>query len=333
MEHYHLYHHEIPAFLTAFAQTPAITRLRQIGMNCGCEYTSFPLFRGLLPYSRLDHSLGVALIVWHFSHSKKQTLAGLLHDVATPVFSHSVDFMNGDYLTQESTEADTKEIIADSPELQTLLRENDLATQDVCDYHRFPLADNDAPRLSADRLEYTLGNVLNFGICPPETVRAFYGDLTVGMNEDGQDELAFRTRRTAEDFSLAALKCSGIYVCDEDRYAMQILSEILRHALEHGVITPGDLHTTEPAVIEKLLRDSRTAALWKRFRSLTRIIRADAAGVSGQWRNIQAKKRAIDPLVQNEGRVSNLSPAFRSTLDGFLGADQHYWICGGGNEK
>ena len=332
MEHYHLYHHEIPAFLASFAQTPAVARLRQVGMNCGCEYTSFPLFRGLRPYSRYDHSLGVALIVWHFTRDPVQTLAGLLHDIATPVFSHSVDFMNGDYLTQESTEADTEKTIALSPELQTLLRENGLTTRDVCDYHCFPVADNDAPRLSSDRLEYTLGNLLNYGICPPDTVRQFFADLTVGTNEDGEAELSFRTRRTAEEFSLAALKCSAIYVCDEDRYAMQILSEVLRSALDLGVLTARDLHTTEPAVIGKLLDNCRTAALWKRFRGLARITRADAAGASGPWRNIQAKKRAIDPLVDGEGRVSQLSPAFRDALGGFLGANQNYWICGGEND-
>ena len=328
MEQYHLYHQDIPAFLAAFAQAPAVARLRHIGMNCGCEYTSFPRFRGLPPYSRFDHSLGVALIVWHFSRNRQQTVAGLLHDIATPVFSHSVDFMNGDYLTQESTEAGTEEIIAASPELQTLLRNNGLSTRDVCDYHRFPLADNDAPRLSADRLEYTLGNLLGYGICPPETIKAFYSDLTVGTNEDGQDELMFRTRRTAEDFSLAALQCSRVYVCDEDRYAMQILSELLRDAMERGVIHTGGLYATEPEVIAKLLGNRHTALLWERFRGYSRIIRSDAAGTPGQWRSIQAKKRYIDPQVKGHGRVSRFSPAFRGALHHFLQADQHFWICG-----
>ena len=47
-------------------------------------------------YSNLDHSIGVALIIWNFTHDKKQTIAGLLHDIATPAFKHCIDFMNGD---------------------------------------------------------------------------------------------------------------------------------------------------------------------------------------------------------------------------------------------
>ena len=66
-------------------------------------YTAFPQFADIDSYSRYDHSIGVALIIWHFTHDRKQAIAGLLHDVASPVFAHVVDFMHGDYLTQEST--------------------------------------------------------------------------------------------------------------------------------------------------------------------------------------------------------------------------------------
>ena len=36
------------------------------------------------------------------------TVAALLHDIATPVFAHVIDFLNNDYEKQESTEAETK---------------------------------------------------------------------------------------------------------------------------------------------------------------------------------------------------------------------------------
>ena len=296
-------------------------------MNCGCEYTSFPLFRNLNPYTRYDHSVGVSLIIWHFTKNQAQTISGLLHDVATPVFAHVVDFMNGDYLKQESTEADTEAMIDRSPELQSFLNRNDLTTRDVCDYHRYPIADNDIPQLSADRLEYSLGNMINFGICTKETATAFYEDLTVGTNEKNLEELMFRTRQAAEAFALAALECSNIYVSDEDRYAMQILSEILRYALEHGVIGRNDLYTTEETVIRKLLLDEQTNAMWKEFRSYRRIARDEPNMTPGKWRKIYAKKRFIDPMVKGSGRISRLSQDFRDALNVFLQTDHGYYIC------
>ena len=73
-----------PGFLLEAAETPEMRRLQSIGMNCGCEYTAFPLFQRLRePYSRFDHSVGVALIVWRFTSDVRQALAGLFHDIAT----------------------------------------------------------------------------------------------------------------------------------------------------------------------------------------------------------------------------------------------------------
>ena len=95
-----IYHHEIPEFLVQFANTPAMLRLKQVGMHCGCEYTCFPIFKHLERYSRYDHSIGVALIIYHFTKDIKQSLAGLFHDIATPSFSHVIDFLNNDHLTQ-----------------------------------------------------------------------------------------------------------------------------------------------------------------------------------------------------------------------------------------
>ena len=170
MEHYTMYHKEIPAILSDCAETPCMQRLKAVGMNCGCEYTAFLRFAGLKPYSRFDHSLGVALIVWHFTHDGQQAVAGLLHDVASPVFAHVVDFLRGDYLVQESTEDGTRAIIEADATLQRALTSFGLKTDGVCDYHIYPIADNDSPRLSADRLEYTLGNLLNYRIRTPDEV-------------------------------------------------------------------------------------------------------------------------------------------------------------------
>ena len=318
---------ELPSFLEECAQIPVVKRLQKIGMNCGCEYTSFPVFRNLKPYTRYDHSLGAALIIWHFTADRAQAAAGLLHDIATPVFAHVVDFMNGDYLKQESTEAGTAAIIASSPELQSFLERNSLTTLDVCDYHRYPIADNDTPQLSADRLEYSFGNMVNFGICTEETAKLFYEDLTVGSNEKGQKEIMFQTQQTAEEFAMAALQCSQIYVSDEDRYAMQILSEILRYAVGHSLITRDDLHSTEEEVIRKLLQDEHANTMWKEFRSYGRIVYHESEGLAGKWRKIDAKKRFIDPMVKENGRLSQLSPDFRDALHFFLQTDFDYRIC------
>ena len=322
-----LYHAETPAFLTPFLETPELRRLRDVGMNCGCEYTAFPRFRGLPRYSRFSHSLGAALIVWRFTGDRAQTLAALFHDLATPVFAHVVDFLRGDYLRQEATEARTEEILRGSAEIGRLLDALSIPFDAVTDYHRYPVADNDAPRLSSDRLEYTMGNALGYGFASQAELAAWYRDLRVAAAPDGQIELAFGEPAAALGFARTALRCARVYVSDEDRYAMQMLSELLAAALRRGVLDEGDLYGTEPAVIAKLEAEGETRRAWREFRALHRM-RNDDAAPPEKRRVIPAKKRFIDPLVEGRGRASELDEGFRRELEQFLSEPQDGWLCG-----
>lgn len=310
----------------ALADTPPMTRLRAVGMNCGMEYTRFePYVRGRRS-TRFAHSLGVAEIVWRFTGDEKQAAAGLLHDVSTPVFAHVVDFLNGDALTQESTEAGTREIIERSPEIQRVLRDMGLTTDEVCDYHVYPLADNPSPGLSADRLEYTLRNLVAFGRCGEERARALYAGLRVGEAEDGAPELMFDSPEAAREFAFLALDMGRLYVADADRCAMQYLAELLGQALQKGVLCREALYTTEPQVIAALEADPECVRQWRWYRGLSRVRRSAARPEGDGWRRIPAKRRYIDPLARGLGRVSAWDAEFRTALEAFLSESQDVWV-------
>ena len=328
MDHYQIYHDKTPDFIQEIRETDIMKRLKDVGMNCGCEYTSYPRFSHLQSYSRYDHSIGTAMIVYHFTKDIRQSVAALLHDVATPVFAHVVDFLKGDYLKQEATEEGTRQIIETSEELQRILKKHEITTEDVYDYHRYPIADNDSPKLSSDRLEYSLGNIINYKILSKEDVKKIYDDLCIGINEEGEEEIVFQNKEIAFLFAKAALECSKIYVADEDRYAMQSLSEVLKYAIEKEVIGNEDLYTTECEVIRKLESDPETKERWISFTKGSVILRSDIERKGGKWRKIFAKTRYIDPYVENQGRVSDLYPEFKEILKGFVEQSQDYWICG-----
>ena len=297
MNYHSIYQTEAPEFLRALCRTPPMARLREIGMNCGCEYTAFPRFAGIERYTRFEHSLGAALIVWRFTSDAAQSVSALLHDVATPVFAHVVDFLRGDYLSQTATESGTASLIRSSAEIGAVLRELGLRAEDVEDYHRYPVADNDPPRLSADRLDYTLGNAVNFGLASVGELTELFSDLRAGENEFGETELIFSDEDRAARFSDLALACSRIYVCDADRCAMQALAELLRDALAADVLAEEDLSATEERVIAKLCADERFA-------------------------------RRIDPYVARRGRVSALFPERGAAIEAFLNEDIMYFVRG-----
>ena len=320
-----IYHPEMPEFLAPFPVLPELERLRQVGMNCGCEYTAFPRFQNLPESSRYHHSLGAALITWHFTRETAPTLAALFHDIATPVFAHTVDFLRGDYLQQEATEDGTGDLLRRSETLSQLLAPLGLRVEDVEDYHQYPVADNDSPRLSADRLEYTLRNILHYRFGSAEDLRRFYEDLCVA-SEDGVTELAFRSLDTARDFAFAALRCSEIYVSPEDRYAMQRLSELLAMAIQRGVLAQEDLYGVEPDVIKKLETDPETARAWRDYRALHEMV-ADESAPEPDRRVVKAKKRCIDPWVKEQGRPSQIDEKFAAALHNFRDQSQEDWLC------
>lgn len=43
-----------------------------------------------------------------------------------------------------------------------LLAKNNIKLEEVCDYKLYPIADNDMPKLSADRFEYNFSSGLTF---------------------------------------------------------------------------------------------------------------------------------------------------------------------------
>ncbi len=317
MNHWKLYDPDIPDFLLPFLETGEMKRLKDVGMNCGVEYTSFPLFRDIASYSRYDHSLGCALLAWRFTKDQKQALACLFHDISTPCFAHSIDFMMGDYRKQEATEEKTQAVLKTSKEITALLADRNITLSDVSDYHRYPVCDNDSPKLSCDRLEYTLGNSLNFNFASQEDIKTILSDLRIAVNEEGEEEIQFSSYEPAELFCDLSMKCSHVYVSDPDRYSMQLIAECVKDALERKVIDMKDLYGEEKPLIGKLRKDKDSRVLWTKLTHNCRMIDA----VSENSRVVDAKKRYIDPLVYQKGRMSLLDEEFRKEKEAFLALD------------
>ncbi len=198
-----------------------------ISVTCGTIYSK--IFNQMW-FSSLDHSVAVALIIWNFTKDKKQTLSGLFYDIATPVFKHSIDFMNKDYEKQESTEELTFKIISESKEIMNLLNKDKINVTEVSDYHIYPITDNDTPKLSSDRLEYTLSNALGSTekLWDLNDIKEIYNDIIIVKNEENIDELAFQHLNIAEKFVHTMSILSRIYRREKTVFSMQFLADILQ---------------------------------------------------------------------------------------------------------
>ena len=290
-------------------------RLKGVGMNCGVEYTSLPFFSALPKSSRYDHSVGVALLSYRYSQDRKAALAGLFHDIASPCFAHTIDFLKGDHAKQEKTEEGTCSIIRDSETIRVGLAKEGIALEEVADYSRYSVCDNPSPKLSSDRLEYTLRNIYLFGYANLDKILRFCSDLALLPNEFGEMELQFEDLEIAAEFANLAYKTFGVYICKEDRFAMEELAKTIRRAIEAGLLKEGDLHSTEKTLINKLTSSLEGKALWNHYRDLK------AVDVSPKGFPILSKVRYIDPFVQGKGRLSKLDPSYGEKIDSLLSTD------------
>lgn len=307
---------EIPYFLYEYINTPELQRIGKIGVNCGTDYTK--IFNNKFFYSRLDHSIGVALIIWNFTKDKKQALAGLFHDIATPCFSHCIDFLHKDYKNQEVTEADTRKIIEESQEIQSLLKKDNILIDEVCDYKIYPIADNDTPRLSADRLEYTLSSGLSFTQeWNVSDIKEMYSNLTILSNEDNITELGFNDKEIAEKFVNGASKMWMVFQGNKDKLVMQFIADSIKIAIDKNVIKEVDLYKySEAEIIDKILncKEDKLSNNFRNFMESTDICEGLNPPKDNYYIGFDVKKRYINPLVKGV-RLTDISLVSKELIE------------------
>lgn len=292
---------EIPEFLYDYINTPEMQKQAGVSVSSGTYYTK--LFGDRLWYTSLDHSVAVALIIWKFTKDKKQTLSGLFHDISTPVFKHCIDFFNGDYERQESTEELTTKTITESKEIMNLLNRDGIKIEEIADYHIYPIADNDTPQLSADRLEYTLSNGLGVRkkLWDLDEVREIYQNIEVHKNEEGIEELGFKNKKLAENFVKNMSILSSLYITNESKLSMQFLADIVKRMSEKKLITKNDLYNlSEKEVIEKIenCRYDNISKCFNIWKNATEIKESENFVQGKYCVSIKAKMRYIIPLVK-----------------------------------
>lgn len=313
-----------PGWLLEYIDTKEMQRIGTISLSCGTCYSK--MFPNKYFHSNLDHSVGVALIVWNFTHDKKQTLAGLFHDIATPCFKHCIDFLNGDSETQESTEELTETIIANSKDIMGLLHRDGIDIKEICDYHIYPIADNDSPKLSADRFEYTFScGLTQKRIWKLDTIKEMYEDIIVAKNEDGIDELTFKTLELCEKYIHTISKIWPTWICDADRAVMQFIADIVKSMNVKGYLSINDLYTlSEEEVLNKIRTcdDAYIRESFDKFEKETSVYGSDTFVDDKYCISVKSKRRYIIPLtMSNDGnlyRIDKISPLAKKDIEEFL---------------
>ena len=313
-----------PEWLNEYIDTKELLSQQYISITCGTIYSS--LFESDFFFSSLDHAVAVALIVWHFTHDKKQTLSGLFHDIATPAFKHCVDFLNGDYMNQESTEDLTTEIIKNSKEIMALLKKDNIEVSEIDNYHLYSIADNDTPKLSADRLEYSLSNALfTYKLLDSQSIKEIYDDIEIQNNEENEIELGFKTKKIARNFVKFTSRLSIIYREDRTRYSMQFIADILKKLNNEGKISKKDLYELKESDVIDIIESSKYKNIFNLWKNAKKVKISKEKPENVYYVHHGAKVRYIDPLFNGE-RISKCCKIANKMIEDNLAYDMNNYV-------
>ncbi len=292
----------LPEFLIKYLNTPSLKRLKHIGYFCGMDYASKDIYDFQEYITRYDHSLTVALLTYKLTKNKLATLAALFHDIATPCFSHVIDYMNHDYENQESTEEYTEHILKNDPYLNRCLQEDNIDIEDIINFKKYPIVDNDRPKLCADRIDGVIltgiGWTKNVTL---EDIEKIIKDLNVFTNEFNEDEIGFKTLEIAKRVLEINQSINTFCHSKEDNYMMQLLAKITSLAIDKHYLTYEDLYFFTEKHLFELFKEKNDQELNMLLYEFENIKSSEIPSIDLP----KVKIRTLNPLV-NGIRYNNL---------------------------
>ncbi|MBR6133763.1 MAG: hypothetical protein IKQ29_03485 [Bacilli bacterium] len=285
-----------PRFLIPYIETPTMERLSGISYFCGMEQGPKEVYNFKYFLSRLDHSISVALMTWSITFNKKATLQALFHDANTPAFSHVIDYMNGDAVTQETTEIGLLDYLKHDKQLVDLSNKFGPSLEVISDFKSNSIIDTKRPRLCADRLDSCfLSNLVWLQTTNLEEIKKLYNDTMIHTNEDEKLEIGFLDLASADRVVELQENINAATHKEEEFEAMSLLGQIVKRLIDTHIITYNILfYLTDNQLMmiikQRINKDEYLSTLYEQFMSLK---------PTGRNTTKPVKDQIIDPLVLN----------------------------------
>ncbi len=197
--------------------------------------------------TRYEHSIGVMLLIQKLGGSLEVQIAGLLHDVSHTAFSHVIDFVleNKD---EDYHEKIYHQIITDS-EIPCILRKYGYDYNKILlDHSRWELLEQPAPELCADRIDYTLRDMYQYGNITLEEINNFLENLII-LN----GKIYLKNVATAEWFVKTYYQeVIDFFMNPLNIYGYDFLAKTLKLALDKKIINLNTLLSTDEEVMDLL---------------------------------------------------------------------------------
>ncbi|ARS40158.1 phosphohydrolase [Sphingobacteriaceae bacterium GW460-11-11-14-LB5] len=231
---------ELPAVFSDLLNTDTLKRLGGIHQS-GAIFLVNPD----ICHSRLEHAIGVTMLIRMLGGSELEQIAGLLHDISHTAFSHVGDYVF-DNTDEDYHEKVFAEVLCKSEVPDVLLNYGYNVNQIL--YGTFDILEQPLPALCADRLDYTLRDGVHGGIISRQRAREF---LTSVVLKDGKIAVNVETEVLWINEAFEKLN-NDMFKLPLNLYANGKMAELIKKFLNKGILVESDLFKTDIMLLNKI---------------------------------------------------------------------------------
>ncbi|MFK7871545.1 MAG: HD domain-containing protein [Oligoflexales bacterium] len=277
-------------------------------------------------YSRYEHSLGVYSLLKKYGASRREQVAGLLHDVSHTAFSHVGDGVFG----SENPNDDAYQDLIHSTYLKTsglasVLEDYGLTAEEVdpkCG--DFSMLEQSHPDLCADRIDYIIQGSHKAGVLSSSQVFEIRNDLHFEKNKQ---RWFFSTQNSAFAFAQGSLLLSEhTWGGAQDSLAVYWFRQMIQEAFKLKILQPKVMKTGCDDQVWNVLMGSDHPGLKKwQVALLTPQLPLSEANPSDRGvKYFQRKFRGVDPIVMTLAGFKPLTEVSRIYRSEYLLKKKHH---------
>jgi len=231
---------EFPQLFSDLLTTEALKRLAGIHQS-GAIFLVNPD----ICHSRLEHAIGVTMLIKKLGGSELEQIAGLLHDVSHTAFSHVGDYVF-EHMDEDYHEKVFAEVIYKSEIPDVLLNYGYDVNQIL--YGKFNILEQPLPSLCADRLDYTLRDGVHGGIISRQRAREFLSAIV--LNEG---KIAVNDNAQVNWINDVFEKLNNeFFKLPLHLYANGKMAELIRSFINKGILKESDMFKTDTLLLNKI---------------------------------------------------------------------------------
>lgn len=314
IQHQACEHHEQSAILTTLygiftitepillelLQCPMMERLKNVRQYGPFYYTIKPV-----GFTRYDHSIGVLALLRRAGATLQEQVAGLIHDISHPVFSHGGGYaFRSTPLEADAHQDDNHAAFLRSTGIEEILTKYNYTIEDI--HHKNPLfkrLERELPYLCADRIEYNIHGGLAEHLITEQEAQEIINHL---IFED--DIWVFTNQASAKKFARISLwKTEHTWGSASNTLVNTWTGQALKRALDIGLLQLEDVLYGTDEVIWQLLNASNDSLIQE---YLYRCIHHKELFLIDEMHpdtTLFVKFRGVDPLIKTQSGLKFLS--------------------------